>query len=128
MEFITNNGIKTTYRKFVNPDKPTIILLHGNSSSSIIFESQFVSVLQDYHLVAIDFYGHGNSALPKDIYYCSVQGLGEQVASVIKTLELKQFIIYGVSLGGHVAIELIPTLKGLKGIMISGTPPLPKPF
>jgi len=128
MEFVTTNSIKTTYRKFGNPDHPAIVLLHGNSSSSIIFEPQFVSVLQDYHLVAIDFYGHGNSALPKDIYFSSVQGLGEQVASVINALELKQFIIYGVSLGGHVAIELIPILKDLKGIMISGAPPLPKPF
>jgi len=36
-------------------------------------------------------------------------------------------VVFGHSLGGHIAINAVPNLQGIKGLAISGTPPLSLP-
>lgn len=128
MNILKINGIKVSYRTYGSSSDPAILLLHGNSSGSAIFEHQFTEAFKDYFLVAPDFYGHGSSGLPDNSDACSMEELGKLAKALIGELDLKHFIIYGVSLGGHVAIELANHLPGLKGIAFSGTPPVPLPF
>lgn len=48
-----------------DPDRPSIIFIHGLSQSHLSWKLQFESSLaQDYHLVAFDLRGHGNSGKP----------------------------------------------------------------
>ena len=37
---------------------------------------------------------------------------------------MKEAAVFGWSLGGHIGIEMIPRFPGLKGLMITGTPPV----
>ena len=52
-------------------------------------------------------------------------GYADLAVSILQHLGIQTVVVLGWSLGGHVAIELIPLLpRGiLKGIMITGTPP-----
>lgn len=103
-----------------------LILLHGNSSCKEVFARQMEgSVGEAYNLVAIDLPGHGASSDafdPAATY--SISGYAESVLEVIAALGIKRAAIYGWSLGGHVALDLIPRFAGLAGVMISGTPPI----
>lgn len=103
-----------------------LILLHGNSSCKEVFARQIEgSVGAAYNLVAIDLPGHGASSDafdPAATY--SISGYAETVLEVIAALGIKRAAIYGWSLGGHVAIDLIPRFAGLAGVMITGTPPI----
>ncbi|MBB3932518.1 pimeloyl-ACP methyl ester carboxylesterase [Kaistia hirudinis] len=103
-----------------------LILLHGNSSCKEVFTRQMEgSVGEAYNLVAIDLPGHGASSDafdPAATY--SISGYAETVLEVIAALGIKRAAIYGWSLGGHVAIDLIPRFAGLAGVMITGTPPI----
>ena len=103
-----------------------LILLHGNSSCKEVFARQMEgSVGEAYNLVAIDLPGHGASSDafdPAATY--SISGYAETVLEVIAALGIKRAAIYGWSLGGHVAIDLIPRFAGLAGVMITGTPPI----
>ncbi len=103
-----------------------LILLHGNSSCKEVFTRQMEgSVGEAYNLVAIDLPGHGASSDafdPAATY--SISGYPETVLEVIAALGIKRAAIYGWSLGGHVALDLIPRFAGLAGVMITGTPPI----
>ncbi|MFL5753120.1 MAG: alpha/beta fold hydrolase [Bacteroidia bacterium] len=106
-----------------NIENNPIVFLHGNSLSSLTYKKQFE--MFDLPMVALDLHGHGSSAPagdPERTY--SIPGYGEMLAHVTEELKLKDFILAGHSLGGHVATEALPFLKGAKGLFIFGTPPL----
>ena len=105
---------------------PTVIFLHGHCTHKGFFSRQLESVLlRDYRLIALDLPGYGESDPPKDpekVY--SFSGFAAVVAEVINLMKLKNIVVVGWSLGGHVALELTSSLKQLKGLLITGTPPI----
>jgi pimeloyl-ACP methyl ester carboxylesterase len=116
-------------------DKPTIVFIHGNSSSAKIWLDQFAdaALTTAYNLVALDLAGHGESGdLAKDgtseAGY-TLSGFASTVAKVIDAAGLnnKDTILIGWSLGGHIAIRTIPLLN-LGGYGAHGTPPLSLPI
>ena len=47
--------------------------------------------------------------------------------AILDRFKVGSVIVFGHSLGGHVGMELIPRLgRRLKGLMITGTPPVPR--
>jgi len=110
-------------RKKKGSQKGTIVLLHGNSSSSKIYDCLFESNI-DYSLVAYDLPGHGNS---ENILSYSFKILTKLLKDQI-ALENEPLLIVGTSLGGHLAIEILPDIEDAKGIIIMGTPPVKKPL
>jgi len=110
-------------RKKKGSQKGTIVLLHGNSSSSRIYDCLFASNI-DYSLVAFDLPGHGNSEnIPSYSFKVLTKLLKDQIA-----LENEPLLIVGTSHGGHLAIEILPDIEDAKGIIIMGTPPVKKPL
>ncbi|MGE0650804.1 MAG: alpha/beta fold hydrolase [Alphaproteobacteria bacterium] len=103
-----------------------VLFIHGNSSSRAAFRHQFSSDLAGRHrLIAIDLPGHGESAdaiNPERTY--SMPGYAAAVMEVLTVLGVRQAAVYGWSLGGHVALEMVPRWPGLAGVMITGAPPV----
>jgi pimeloyl-ACP methyl ester carboxylesterase len=94
------------------------------------FRHVFHSDLAKTHrLIAIDFPGHGDSSDandPEDSY--NQPAYAEACLQVIQSLSAsKPLVVVGWSLGGHVAIEMAMRSTRIKGIMITGTPPIDKP-
>jgi pimeloyl-ACP methyl ester carboxylesterase len=130
MKNINNKGSQLAYQEAADPQNPAIILLHANSSTGLFFEHQLTSYLiNDYHLIAPDFLGHSESGFNNDSYFPHPLGLAKSVVALIKVLKIPEVMIYGVSFGGHVAMERISLLNNRqKGIMISGAPPIKIPL
>jgi pimeloyl-ACP methyl ester carboxylesterase len=105
-----------------------ILLIHGNSSSSRIWQKQLQGPLgAKYRLIAIDLPGHGASlpaSNPEQDY--SGPGYSTCVAAVARELGLKGAAIVGWSLGGHAVLNAATSLPMAAGLMIFGTPPLSK--
>ena len=103
-----------------------LLLIHGNSSCRRVFARQCESQLRDSRrLIAFDLPGHGESedaADPARTYTRS--GLADAAVELTGLLGLMEVVVLGWSLGGHVAIEMLSRLEGLKGILITGTPPV----
>lgn len=128
-KFKTGAGFELAYKTYGSPTNPAILLLHGNSCSAELFQPQFNALLKDYFLIAPDFIGHGGSGGSEKTFHYSMQGMAKSVADLIEELKIHELIIYGVSLGGHVAMEMAPLIYDkVKGIMISGAPPLKIPL
>ncbi|KAF3050097.1 hypothetical protein E8E11_001764 [Didymella keratinophila] len=128
---VTDTGLKNEH--------PTLLLLHGNSSSSRIFRHIFESgqVTSQYRLIAFDLPGHGASSnAPTLEKSYTMSGYADIAVHILSHLNVRSVVVFGWSLGGHIALEMAPKLKhlhlaqranegniGLKGIVLTGTPP-----
>jgi pimeloyl-ACP methyl ester carboxylesterase len=52
------------FREAGSPSKPTIVLLHGFPSSSHMFRYLIPLLADQFHVVAPDYPGFGNSSMP----------------------------------------------------------------
>ncbi len=124
-----DNGHVAVFRKNNYLNK-TLVFVHGNSLSARIWEKQFSSQLNEhYNLLAIDLPGHGQSAWlahPEKVY--SLQYFSTILLKIIGHYQLKNFMLVGHSLGGHIVLEALPKAFGCLSALVIGTPPLNKPF
>ncbi|SIT08441.1 Pimeloyl-ACP methyl ester carboxylesterase [Zobellia uliginosa] len=65
----TVDGVNIAYREAGNPDNPTLVLLHGFPSSSHQYRKVLNQLSNDYHLIAPDYPGFGNSDFPSPDEY-----------------------------------------------------------
>lgn len=108
-----------------NPANTSVVLIHGNSMSSKIWERQFVKSLSDkHHLISFDLPGHGES---DNIDTYSLAILAESVSTTIEYFNLNNYILVGNSLGGDLILQIPQKLKKCRGVMLINTPPVGKP-
>lgn len=105
-----------------------VLFVHGNSSSGLTFSNLLDGDLGKSHRVlAIDLPGHGQSHRPNDPNSTySLPGYARVVAHVVEKLDLRNVVLIGWSLGGHVIMEAANFLSAA-GFVIYGAPPLGKP-
>ncbi|MCW5714602.1 MAG: alpha/beta hydrolase [Bauldia sp.] len=103
-----------------------VVLIHGNSCSKDVFSAQLESAAGDaYRMIAFDLPGHGESSDPTDPQRTySMNGLADMTMEVLQALGVDRAVVYGWSLGGHIALELVPRFPGLIGFMLTATPPV----
>lgn len=107
-------------------DGAPVLMIHGNSSCREVFSRQVASKLSRKHrLITFDLPGHGqstNAPDPRRTY--SRPGLADCAIELLARLGVSEVIVLGWSLGGHVAIEMLSRLETVKGVVISGAPPV----
>lgn len=104
-----------------------LLMLHGNSLSKATFRPQFEALGERFRLIALDLPGHGASADAADPQRSyTMGGYADCVVEVLHGLDVPRIVVLGHSLGGFVALELIPRFGGLAGIVLSGAPPIAK--
>src|SRR4051794_9350004 len=60
--FVTVNGLRLHYLDWGNTSRPPLILIHGIARVAHTFDHIAPSFTADYHVLAIDMRGHGDSA------------------------------------------------------------------
>lgn len=105
---------------------PTLLCLHGNSSSQRVFDPLKEKLNNRINIFAIDFPGHGDKphTAKQDYSWDNLKSIAIDAAKNIDD----DIILYGNSLGGHIALEVAGEIHNCKGLIISGTPPLQKPL
>jgi pimeloyl-ACP methyl ester carboxylesterase len=116
--------IHTIFNK-VN-SKNHIVFIHGNSSSSKVFQTIIEADLP-YNMLAFDLPGHGLSECSENISDYSFENYKAISLAQIKQLK-GNVILVGNSLGGHIVIEIAENVPNLKGMMIMGTAPVKSPM
>jgi pimeloyl-ACP methyl ester carboxylesterase len=109
-----------------NPDKPAIVFLHGSPLSGKMWLPNFAT-LQDFHCLAPDLPGHGQSS---QTGVWEMNRLVDELAEIIKThTKNGSAHIVGLSYGGVVAQALISRHpEVVDKVMLSGTSARLSPF
>jgi len=128
MTYLKINKLNVYYEQKGNGNK-TIVFVHGNSLSSNLFNNQFEdeNLLNSFKLIRFDLPGFGNSDHAGDHKIYSFPGFAEIFIELYKQLNISNAVLVGNSMGGHVILEALENLPGVKGIFISGTPPFGLP-
>ena len=79
-----------------------LILLHGNGESSDYFEHQIPFFSQDYHVIAIDTRGHGQS--PRGEKPFTIKQFAEDLHDFMDEKGIGKAILLGFSDGGNIAL------------------------
>ncbi|MBC7806934.1 MAG: alpha/beta fold hydrolase, partial [Akkermansiaceae bacterium] len=100
-------GLKIFYREAGDPKKPTILLLHGFPTSSHMFRDLIPLLANDYHLVAPDYPGFGNSdAPPADAFKYTFDHLTDIVEQFTTALNLDRYSLYVQDYGAPIGYRL----------------------
>ncbi len=88
-------------------DNPAILFLHGNTSSSTIWEEFMLEFSDDYFCIAPDLRGFGDTEEKLIDATRGIQDWVDDLAALIQTLHLDNFDLVGHSLGGFVCWGMI---------------------
>ena len=106
-------GLKLHVQDYGTPGKPQMLCVHGSAAHAHWFDFAASGLLDDYHVLAVDLRGHGDSewersAQPEynyDRYAADLQELAGK-------LDLRDFILVGHSMGGLVSTVYAATYPG----------------
>ena len=96
------------YREAGDPEKPSLVLLHGFPTSSQMYSKVLDGLKDDYHLIAPDYPGFGMSSVPspKEFTY-SFDGLAEVVDTFLEQKKVSKYALmihdYGAPIGFRIA-------------------------
>ena len=104
---VTIENVDIFYREAGNPNRPTLLLLHGFPTSSHMFRDLITELADEYHLIAPDYPGYGFSSMPTvdefDYSFDNVARIMEQFVDVVK---LDKYSLYLMDYGAPVGFRL----------------------
>lgn len=99
--FIEVNGIRLHYLDWGSPGKPPFIMLHGISRVAHQFDHIAPVFAPNYHVIAIDMRGHGDSGWSPEGAYV-VEDYVKDLEAFVDKLNLRGLTLLGNSTGGRV--------------------------
>jgi pimeloyl-ACP methyl ester carboxylesterase len=99
---VTVNGLRLHYVEWGDAARPAMILLHGIARHAHTFDHVAPEFARDYHVIALDMRGHGDSAWSPEGAYL-VQDYVKDLEALVAQLRLRRVTLLGNSTGGRVA-------------------------
>lgn len=97
------NGLQLYYEIYGN-GQPTV-LLHGGLGAIEMFGPNLQTMAQNRQVIAVDLQGHGRTAdIDRPL---NVELMADDIAALLKHLNIRQADIVGYSMGGGVAIQTV---------------------
>ena len=109
--YIETSEVRLHYMDYGTMGRPPLLCLHGAGAHAHWFDFVAPSLVADYHVLALDQRGHGDStwANPPDYSY---ERYAADLAEVVDRLDLHDFTLIGHSLGGIVSLLYAATHPG----------------
>jgi len=100
-------SVDVFYREAGRVGAPVILLLHGFPSSSRMFRDLIPHLARDYHLIAPDLPGFGQTkSPPRGEFTYSFTSLAEVIGQFVDALALTRFALYIFDYGAPVGLRL----------------------
>ena len=104
--FANVDGVNVHYQESGSATDPAVVLLHGFSSSTMVWSNVFHCLAEKGHRVlALDLLGHGYSGKPRTAEY-NIESQARMVNGFLSALGIEQANLIGSSYGGAVAATL----------------------
>jgi pimeloyl-ACP methyl ester carboxylesterase len=100
-------GVWICYREAGDPRHPSLVLLHGFPSSSVMFRDLMARLADRFHLLAPDDPGFGRSdAPPPDAFSYTFDHLSEVVDRFLEQQRVDRYSVYLQDYGGPIGFRL----------------------
>jgi pimeloyl-ACP methyl ester carboxylesterase len=104
---VTVHGQRIFYREAGDPARPTLVLLHGFPTSSHMFRNLLPALADEYHLVAPDHVGFGQSATPPvEEFDYSFETLTAATLGLLDGLGVDRFALYIHDYGAPIGLRI----------------------
>src|SRR5262245_14607714 len=95
-KYATVGGLRLHYLDWGNPARPAMILLHGIARHAHTFDHIAADFARDYHVIALDMRGHGDSDWsPQGAYL--VEDYVKDLEGLVAQLGLQRITLHGNS-------------------------------
>ena len=110
-QYVNANGITHHYLEWGDCNKPPLVMVHATGLSSHTWLPIANGLAADYHVMAFDQRGHGDT----DVSDCgySFELVGQDLAASIEALGLREVSVVGHSSGGLATMIAASLLPGL---------------
>ena len=119
--------LRLHYLDWGNPEKPPLLLVHGGRDHARNWDWTAQALRDDWHVIAIDHRGHGDSEWVSDGNY-SAGDMVYDIAQLVHQLDLAPVTIVAHSMGGQVCLryagiypEMVRKLVAIEGLGPSPT-------
>ncbi len=125
--YYVSQRLKLHYVDWGNDEKPPLLLVHGGKDHARSWDFVAQALRDDYHVIAPDLRGHGDSAWAHGGHYTITEFVLD-LTQLIETLDLAPVTIVAHSLGGAVSLHYagIYPEKVAKLVAIEGLGPPPQ--
>lgn len=115
---VSVDGVKIFYREAGTVDKPTMILFHGFPSSSHMFRDLIPCLEENFHLIAPDYPGFGQSDMPpRENFTYTFDHLADIMEQFLEKLGIDKFFMYvfdyGAPIGFRIAVKNPQKILGI---------------
>lgn len=115
---ITVDGIDIFYREAGDRANPSLLLLHGFPTSSVMFKSLMTALSDEFHLIAPDYPGFGFSAFPdKNSFEYTFENIASYINRFTEAIKLSSFTIYlhdyGAPMGLRICVNHPEKIEGI---------------
>ncbi len=101
------NGTDIFYREAGDRGRPSVLLLHGFPSSSHMFRDLIPELAEQYHVIAPDLPGFGQSAMkPRDAFSYTFDNIADVIDRFTEVVGLSRFAIYIFDYGAPVGLRI----------------------
>lgn len=102
--YFHSKGLRLHYSDWGNPDAPSLLLVHGARDHGRSWDAIADALRHDWHVMAIDLHGHGESEHVADGRY-TVDDFIYDLAEAVEQLTEKPVSIVAHSMGGIVSVR-----------------------
>jgi pimeloyl-ACP methyl ester carboxylesterase len=101
--FIDVDGLRVHYLDYGTAGSPAVLCVHGAGANAHWFDFVAGGLSADYHVLAVDLPGHGDSRWADPAAY-TIQRYAAAIAEMVELLDLREFTLIGHSMGGTISL------------------------
>jgi len=99
---LSADNVPIAYAVYGPATDPAVVFVHGWSCDSRYWHNQIPYFSKKYRVITVDLAGHGNSGFGRKVY--TTEAFGQDVAAVLRQLDVKKAVLVGHSMGGEVIL------------------------
>jgi pimeloyl-ACP methyl ester carboxylesterase len=115
--FVDVGALKLHYLDYGTAGRPPILCVHGSAANGHWYDFVAPGLSRDYHVLAIDLRGHGDSG-PADPPSYSYEDYASDINKAVEALDLRDFVLIGHSMGGAISLLYSSTYPGRVGKLV----------
>ena len=101
------SGTKIFYREAGSPEKPAMVLFHGFPSAGHMFRDLIPMIEQDFHVIAPDYPGFGQSDIPvRENFVYTFDHIAEIIDEFLHIISVQKFYMYVFDYGAPIGFRI----------------------